>query len=109
MVPCPSCNTEVSSSAITCPNCGYQLQTPKPIRWFEQSYLQRGPVAPRKVAVYALLFSIIVFVAFPSPWKVYGFASALGVEAVQVARGCYGTGPITLVISSVLAAIGLGL
>jgi hypothetical protein len=109
MVSCPGCKSEVPSSAITCPTCGYQLQTPKPIRWYEQSYLQRGPVAPRKVAAYALLFSIVVFVAFPAPWKVYGFAVAIALEIVQIARGCYGTGPITLVISSILAAIALGL
>ncbi len=109
MVSCPKCNAEVSSSAITCPNCGYQLQTPEPINWFEQSYLQRGPVAPRKVSVYALIFSIIVFLAFPAPWKVYGFALAMGLEVIQIARGCYGTGSISLVISGVLAVFGLGL
>ena len=109
MASCPNCSAEVSASAITCPSCGYQLQTPKPISWFEQSYLQRGPVAPRKVAVYALVFSIIVFLVFPTPWKLYGFALAIGLEVVQIARGCYGTGTISLVISGVLAAFGLGL
>ncbi len=109
LVSCPNCKNEVSSYAITCPTCGYQLQTPKPIHWYEQSYLQRGPVAPRKVAVYALLLSIIVFVAFPAPLKVYGFALAIGLEVIQIARGCYGTGTITLVISAALTAVGLGL
>ena len=109
MSTCPRCKIEASSSAITCPNCGYQLKTPSPIPYFDQAYLQRGPFAPRKIAVYALLLAIIVFVAFPSPLKIYGFGVAIGVEAVSIARGCYGTGTITLIISAVLTVIGLGL
>ena len=109
LVSCPQCGVDVSSSAFTCPNCGYQLQTPKPIHFSQQSYLQRGLTAPRLVSVYALMLSIIVFTAFPTPYKVYGFALALGLEAIQIARGCYGTGSITLVISGVLAFFGLGL
>ena len=109
MVACPNCKSDVSSSAITCPSCGYQLQTPEPIRWYEQSYLQRGPLAPRKVAAYALVFSVIVFFVFPAPWKIYGFALAIGLEAIQIARGCYGTGTISIVISAALTAVGLGL
>lgn len=106
---CPNCKNEVSSSAITCPNCGYQLQDPKPIPFYEQAYLQRGPFAPRKIAVYALVLAAVTFVAFPQPLKIYGFAVAICVNAVSIARGCYGTGPISLIISAVLAAVGLGL
>jgi len=109
MVTCLNCKNEVSSSAITCPNCGHQLQTPKPIPFYEQAYLQRGPLAPRKIAVYALALAILTLVAFPSPLKIYGFAVAIGVNAVSIARGCYGTGTISLIITAVLTAIGLGL
>lgn len=59
--------------------------------------------------MYALVFSVIVFVAFPAPLKIYGFALAIGLEAVQIARGCYGTGTLSIVISAVLTVIGLGL
>ena len=109
MVTCPNCKNEVSSSAITCPNCNHQLQTPKPIPFYEQAYLQRGPLAPRKIAVYALILSIVAFVFFPSGLKTYGFAVAIVVNLISIGRGCYGTGTFSLIISAVLAAIWLGL
>ena len=102
MASCPNCKADVSSSAFTCQVCGFQLQTPKPIHFYEQEYLQRGPYAPRFVAMYALVLSLIVFFGFPTPWKVYGFAVALGVETYSIARGCYGTGTFTLIISVLL-------
>ena len=107
MVTCPNCKSEVSSSAITCPSCNHQLQVPKPIPFYEQAHLQRGPLAPRKIAVYALLLSAVTFVLFPTDLKIYGFTVAIAVNLVSIARGCYGTGTISLVISVVLAAIGL--
>ena len=61
------------------------------------------------VSIYALVFSVIVFLAFPAPYKVYGFGLAIGLEVIQIARGCYGTGSGSLVISVALAAFGLGL
>jgi hypothetical protein len=109
MVTCPNCKNEVSSSAITCPNCNHQLQTPKPIPFYEQAYLQRGPLAPRKIAVYALLLSIVTFAFFPATLKIYGFAVAIAVNLVSIARGCYGTGTISLIISVVLTVVGSGL
>lgn len=29
LIKCPSCNTEVSSTALTCPKCGHVLRKPK--------------------------------------------------------------------------------
>jgi hypothetical protein len=109
MVSCPNCKNEISSSWFTCPHCGYQLQTPKPIHFTEQSYLQRGVTAPRFVSLYVIVLSIVVFLAFPTPLKIYGFGVAIGLATIQVARGCYGAGTFSLIISVVLAAFGLGL
>jgi len=109
MVTCPGCKNEVSSSAITCPTCGRQLQTPRPIPILEQSYLQRGTFAPRMIALYALVLAVVTYAIIPQPLKIFGFAVAIGVDVFSIARGCYGTGTFSLVISAVLTAFGLGL
>ena len=109
LVVCPNCGTEVSSSAITCPNCGHQLKVPRPLTLSDQTYLQRGLFAPRKTAIYALVLAVVTYLGFPQSLKIYGFAVAIGINVTSIARGCYGTGPFSLVISAVLAFFGLGL
>ena len=55
------------------------------------------------------MLSIVTFVAFPPPLKVYGFGVAIGVDIISVVRGWYETGTISLITSVVLAEVGLGL
>ena len=85
------------------------MKIPKPLTLADQTYLQRGFFAPRKTAIYALALAVITYLVFPHPLKIYGFAVAIGASVTSIARGCYGTGPVSLIISAVLAAVGLGL
>ena len=85
------------------------MRIPKPLSLADQTYLQRGFFAPRKTAIYALALAVITYLVFPQDLKIYGFAVAIGVNVTSIARGCYGTGPFSLVISAVLAFFGLGL
>ena len=32
LIPCPSCGTEISSDAVSCPKCGHPMKPPTPAK-----------------------------------------------------------------------------
>jgi hypothetical protein len=75
LIPCPECKKEISTSAMSCPSCGYPLQVKPPEPQFE-AYRKRVLTGSFVICLLGLPSGILL--QLPAVW---GLAIAGGIIA----------------------------